>query len=108
MDIKNLEQPLNAEERYLYGINVRLGILIEMFSSFLDVYASQNEIPTTSNEVVEEVTVTADEEDNYIEIKEEYIDYNSFTKSEITEILDLKEIKYTSRMTKAELIELLS
>lgn len=107
MDIRDLEQPLNAEERYLYGINVRLGILIEMLSSFLDVYAKQNQVAVTSNEVVEEVTVTADDEYDYIDVKEEYIDYNSLTKSEITEILDLKGIKYTSRMTKAELIELL-
>ena len=51
---KHLDEPLNSDERYLYELNVRLGILIEMFSSFLDVYAKQNEIATTKNVVVEE------------------------------------------------------
>jgi len=103
MDIRNLDQPLNIEERYLYGINVRLNILIEMLSSFLDVYAKKNQIATTSNEVVEEVTVTLDEEDEVIE----EIEYEKLTKAQITEILDAKGIEYNSRMTKAELIELL-
>lgn len=59
---KRLDEPLNANERYLYEMNVRLGILIEMFSSFLEVYAKQNEVATTDNtvqikeeEVMEEV-----------------------------------------------------
>jgi len=103
MNIRNLDQPLNVEERYLYGINVRLNILIEMLSSFLDVYAKKNQIATTSNEVVEEVTVTLNEEDEVIE----EIEYEKLTKAQITEILDAKGIEYNSRMTKAELIELL-
>lgn len=103
MDIRKLDEPLNIEERYLYGINVRLNILIEMLSSFLDVYAKQNQIATTSNKVVEEVTITPDEEDEVIE----EIEYEKLTKAQITEILDTKGIEYNSRMTKAELIELL-
>ena len=103
MDIRKIDEPLNIQERYLYGINVRLNILIEMLSSFLDVYAKQNQIATTSNKVVEEVTVTPDEEDEAIE----EIEYEKLTKAQITEILDAKGIKYNSRMTKAELIELL-
>lgn len=103
MNIKDLEQPLNAEERYLYAINVRLNILIEMFSSFLDVYAKQNEVSTTSNEVVEEITVTNDEEDEVIE----EVVYATLTKAQIIEILDTREIEYNSRSTKAELIKLL-
>lgn len=102
MDIRNLDEPLNIEERYLYGINVRLNILIEMFSSFLDVYAKQNQIATTSNEVVEEVTVTVDEED----VIEEIV-YATLTKTEIIAILNDKGIEHNPRATKAELIELL-
>lgn len=102
MDIRNLDQPLNIEERYLYGINVRLNILIEMFSSFLDVYAKQNQVATTSNEVVEEVTVTLDEED----VIEEIV-YATLTKAEIITILNDKGIEHNPRMTKTELIELL-
>lgn len=103
MDIRYLEQPLNAEERYLYEINVRLNILIEMFSSFLDVYAKQNQVATTSNEVVEEVTVTLDEEEE----KEIVIDYSIFTIAQLKGYLDSKEITYTSKMSKSELIDLL-
>lgn len=103
MDIRKIDEPLNIQERYLYGINVRLNILIEMLSSFLDVYAKKNQIATTSNEVVEEVTITPNEEDEVIE----EVEYEKLTKAQITEMLDAKGIKYNSRMTKAELIELL-
>lgn len=103
MDIRKIDEPLNIQERYLYGINIRLNILIEMLSSFLDAYAKQNQIATTSNKVVEEVTITPNEEDEVIE----EIEYEKLTKAQITEILDAKGIKYNSRMTKAELIELL-
>lgn len=54
MDKMNqLEKPLNANERYLHGINIRLDALIHMMSSFLEVYANQNEITTTTNKVEE-------------------------------------------------------
>lgn len=104
MDMRNLEQPLNAEERYLYEINVRLNILIEMFSSFLDVYAKQNQVATTSNEVVE---MEDEIENELIEIDESETDYSSLTKAEIIKILEHKEIEFNSRMTKSELIKLL-
>ncbi len=48
-----LQDPVNATERYLYGINVRLDALIEMMSSFLDVYAKQNDIATSENKIEE-------------------------------------------------------
>ena len=54
-DLKNLETPLNVNERYLYNINIRLNILIEMMSSFLEAYAAQNNIATTNNIVEEKV-----------------------------------------------------
>lgn len=43
-DINKIDNPVNATEQYLYGINVRLEVLIEMFSSFLAVYAKDNQI----------------------------------------------------------------
>ncbi len=52
--MNQLEQPLNSNERYLYEINIRLNVLIEMFSSFLEVYAKQNDIPTSINTIIEE------------------------------------------------------
>ena len=51
-DLNDIDKPLNVNERYLYNINMRLNILIEMMSSFLEVYA-QNKVATVSNKVVE-------------------------------------------------------
>lgn len=90
-----LDEPLNASERYLHGINVRLEILIEMFSSFLDAYANQNEIATEQSTVIEEVQI------------EEEMDYSVLTKSEIMNNLDIMGIEYKPTMLKKELIELL-
>jgi len=53
--MKNLDEPMNVNERYLYNINLRLNILIDMMSSFLKVYAEQNNMAVTNNKVVEEV-----------------------------------------------------
>ena len=64
---KHLDETLNSNERYLYGINLRLEILIEMFSSFLNVYAKQNDIATTKTVMVEEVK----SEEVVEEVKEE-------------------------------------
>lgn len=60
---RHLDEPLNADERYLYGINVRLEILIEMFSSFLNVYGKQNAIATTKNIMVEDVKIEEPKEE---------------------------------------------
>lgn len=90
-----LDEPLNASERYLHGINVRLEILIEMFSSFLNAYAENNNIATEQSIVIEEVQL------------EEEMDYSVLTKSEIMNNLDIMGIEYKSTMLKKELIELL-
>ena len=45
--MKNLDEPMNVNERYLYNINLRLNILIDMMSSFLKVYAEQNNMAVT-------------------------------------------------------------
>lgn len=48
-----IDKPLNATERYLYGINIRLDAIIDMLSGLVEVYAKQNNMATTSNVVVE-------------------------------------------------------
>ncbi|RJE47675.1 MULTISPECIES: hypothetical protein [unclassified Dehalobacter] len=53
---RKLDIPLNANERYLYAICMRLDALIEMMNSFIQVYANQNNLATTQNVVEEKVT----------------------------------------------------
>lgn len=55
-----LDEPMNANERYLHHINVRLDILIRQFSSFLEVYAKQHEVPTEDNTHQEKEIVIGD------------------------------------------------
>lgn len=55
-ETNKLETPLNANERYLHAVCVRLDALIHMFSSFLEVYAKQNNLATTSNTVTEDTS----------------------------------------------------
>ena len=60
MNVKNVNDlidPVNITEAYLYGINIRLNILIEMISSLIEVYANQNNI-ATENVKVEEKRVS--------------------------------------------------
>lgn len=52
-----IDEPCNANERFLYGINMRLNILIEQMSGLLKLLAEQDGIATTTNTVVEEVPV---------------------------------------------------
>ena len=60
-DIRDMDEPLNAEERYLHGVNIRLNIIIEMLSSIVSFIAHQNNVAITENkdeiEVIEEVEV---------------------------------------------------
>lgn len=60
-----LQEPLNAEERYLYGINVRLSILIEQMSSLLEHIASKDEVAI--QETVEKLETVIDKTDDVIE-----------------------------------------
>lgn len=113
--LTNLDEPLNANERMMYGINVRLEVLINMFSSFLDVYADEKNIATTSNkenikeEEVENVSSKVKEETE-VKVKDvvtEEVDYEELTKAQISAILEDKDIEHNMRMTKDALIELL-
>jgi hypothetical protein len=51
-DIKDLEEAMNAQERYLYGINYRLNILIEQVSSIVEVLAVAKGVAVESTEAV--------------------------------------------------------
>lgn len=48
-DRNNIQKPLNVTEEYLYGINVRLEILIDMMSSLLEAYADKHELAVEKN-----------------------------------------------------------
>ena len=61
-DIRDMDEPLNAEERYLHGVNMRLNIIIEMLSSIIGFIANQNNVAVTENKVVEDVEIEEVEE----------------------------------------------
>lgn len=61
-----LQEPLNAEERYLYGINVRLSILIEQMSSLLEHIAKKDDVAI--QETVEKLETVIDKTDDIIEV----------------------------------------
>lgn len=52
-DMRDMDEPLNAEERYLHGVNTRLNIIIEMLSSIISVIAHQNNVAITENKEIE-------------------------------------------------------
>lgn len=53
--MNGIDEPLNPTERYLYGINMRLEVLITVLSSLVDAYGKQNAIAVTSEIVKEEI-----------------------------------------------------
>lgn len=53
--MNKIPQPVNANERLLYGINIRLEAVIEQLSSIVEHLAKQDGVAVTSNEVKEEV-----------------------------------------------------
>ena len=107
-DLFNIDEPLNAQERYLHGINIRLNILIEIFSSFIDAYANQNNIATTSNTVVENNKLDVIDEDIEEELEvESTLDLESMLKAELIDIIKERGLEYNTRMTKAELIDII-
>lgn len=52
--IHDVDQPMNANERYLYGLNVRLNILIEQVSAITRYIAEKDGVAVTKTEVQEE------------------------------------------------------
>lgn len=52
--MKDVPTPLNSEERYFYAIALRLDALCNMMSSFIEVYAKQNGIATTTHTETEQ------------------------------------------------------
>lgn len=109
--MNKLQEPLNANERYLHGINARLNILIEMFSSFLDVYSKEEEVATSDN-TYEEMSVEVEEEPEEVEeeveevIEQEDFDYNSLTKAELIKELEIHGADFNKSMLKSELVEI--
>ncbi len=92
-DLKDM-QPLNSNEDYLYGINARLDVLINIVTDLLTL---KQEVEEFKEEDIEEVE----------EVEEEEIDYTDFTVKELKGFLEDKDIEFTSNMRKADLIELL-
>ena len=54
-DINKIEKPVNVTEQYLYGINMRLEVLIDMMSSFLKAYAEQNGMAVEMKKIQEPI-----------------------------------------------------
>lgn len=57
MTNRNLPEPLNTQERFLYEIAIRQGILIEQVGSIIDYIASKENVATTNNKVEEKIAV---------------------------------------------------
>lgn len=82
---------------------MRLNVLIDMMGSFLEVYANQNSVAVEENTIEE---IKEEELDGQLDIVD--VVYEKMTKRELMEALDNMGIEYNSRLTKAELIELLN
>ena len=67
-DVFKLDEPLNMEERYLYGINARLSILIEQMSSLLEHIATKDNVAV--QDTVEKLETVIDVTNDIIEKKE--------------------------------------
>ena len=61
MEENKLDIPMNVNERYLYGINLRLDALCAMMESFLTAYAEINKLSTQSHSATMESIVELDE-----------------------------------------------
>lgn len=80
-DMRDMDEPLNAEERYLHGVNTRLNIIIEMLSSVVSFIAHQNNIAITENKVVEKQIEVIEE----VEVVEEVIPRKRRTNKKVGE-----------------------
>ena len=89
--LPNIEQPLNAEERFLYAIAIRLDRVIELLE----------EITVKPEPIIESEPIT----DKTEEVVKS-VDYSEMTKNEIVKILSSREVEFNKRQTKEELIEI--
>jgi len=89
-----LEQPLNAEERYLYSIAIRLDKVIELLTPDEE---DDTDVEDTQKIITEEIE----------EVEIEEFDYTGWTIAQIKEELDSREVEYKDRALKANLLELL-
>jgi len=69
--LPSLETPLNANERYLYAIAIRMDAMCSMMASFIECYAKKNEIATTSEKIEEKVSNTEEVAETVVEVVEE-------------------------------------
>jgi len=89
-----LEQPLNAEERYLYSIAIRLDKVIELLTPDEE---DDTDVEDTQKIITEEIE----------EVEIEEFDYTGWTIAQIKEELDSRDVEYKDRALKADLLELL-
>lgn len=102
--MRELQEPLNTEERYLHGINIRLNVLIDMMSTFIKLYAEKQDVVTENN--TEEFDYGEEiEEEVEEEVEEEAFDYNTLTKAQLIKELNIHGVYNTTSMLKAELVE---
>jgi len=57
--LNDLNKPVNVSEKYLYGINMRLEVLIEQMTSLLNYIAVKENVAVT-NAVVEQEVVAVE------------------------------------------------
>lgn len=98
MKLDELQEPLNATERYLHGINMRLNMLIDLLTVDVPVI---KEIEDTKEEP--KVIIASEEMEEPTNTKSYY---SNLTKKDITRILDEYDVEYTNTMLKADLIDL--
>jgi len=89
-----LEQPLNAEERYLHSIAIRLDMIIELLTPDEE---DDTDVEDTQKIITEEIE----------EVEIEEFDYTGWTIAQIKEELDSRDVEYKDRALKADLLELL-
>ena len=124
MSYRNIPEPLNAEERYLFGICERLDVLIEMMrpKEEPEVLEEQVTIEEVMEEVVEEAVeevveevVEEDESDEEVESDEDRVlrellerkDYEKMLKDQLLVILSHRSDADASKyMKKDELIQM--
>jgi hypothetical protein len=50
-----IDKPLNAMERYLYNLNIKMDVMIDMLNSLIEFFGKQYGVATTKN-VVQDFT----------------------------------------------------